>query len=442
MSDGLPEVSVQQRWKIGVISPGGASPATNTAIHFVTKYINTQGSKAFGTRYADLFRKYSGPGHSFRELSSEPLFEFVDSPGTILETSRLNGRELDREKKDHAAENVRREELDGLIVFGGSGSVRMIHDLTRHWDSLPDYRHIPVIVIPKTIDNDIPGFDPTLGLNSVVEAYTEELIRIFHDSLSYADPQLLFYEVMGRDHGWIAVRTAHAFLNRVDQIKGQLQPSHPLYKHSYVAEEFRRRMDSFRFHSVLIPESAIDRQQFFDRLKSLMQPGVNPLTCVLLAEGFRQQFEKKEPASKGPHAPEVRQQLNEGVAARLMSHFQGLGGTSEMRVRCIIPSIGGRAVQISQSDRDLAALLGASACEKMFRLLADEANESRSNEEEPDRYWVVGTWNREFRHMTLDECVNDPGGKHASESYSLLREEFHSLRNDRDIVWWDEQSDH
>ena len=188
--------------RIGILTGGGDAPGLNAVIRAVVK-------RAVG----QLHWQVIGIEDSFDGLLCEPRrLHNLDLPsckgilhrgGTILGTTN-HGDPFDYPMPDgsHAdrsaelAEAIRDEGLEGLIVVGGDGTQRI------GWRLMQEHG-IPVVGVPKTIDNDLSATDYTFGFMSAVDVATEALDRLHSTAESHDRVMLL--EVMGRDAGWIAL---------------------------------------------------------------------------------------------------------------------------------------------------------------------------------------------------------------------------------------------
>lgn len=120
--------------------------------------------------------------------------------GTILKTARAK-RFFTVNGQTKAIETISGNNIDGLIVIGGNGSLTGAHVLAAEYD-------IPVIGIPATIDNDISGVDMSIGADTAVNVAVEALDKIRDTATSLE--RIFVVEVMGRDCGYIALQVALA----------------------------------------------------------------------------------------------------------------------------------------------------------------------------------------------------------------------------------------
>ncbi|MCD6450861.1 MAG: 6-phosphofructokinase [Acidobacteria bacterium] len=177
--------------KIGVLTSGGDSPGMNAAIRAVVRSALAKGVSVVG-----ICRGYAGLiERDFTMLDSLAVGNIIQRGGTILKTSRSEKFKTP-EGRERAADNLRREKVEGLVVIGGDGSFRGAWELAKEHD-------IPIVGIPATIDNDIYGTDYTIGFDTAVNTALDAIDRIRDTALSFE--RIFFIEVMGRLSGFIAL---------------------------------------------------------------------------------------------------------------------------------------------------------------------------------------------------------------------------------------------
>ncbi len=136
----------------------------------------------------------------FIKLNRRDVSGIINRGGTILKTSRSDRfRTIEGQKK--AVENLEKNNIDGLIVIGGNGSLTGAHILSSKYN-------FPVIGIPATIDNDVSGVDLTLGADTALNVALDALDKIRDTATSLE--RIFIVEVMGRDSGYLAMQVALA----------------------------------------------------------------------------------------------------------------------------------------------------------------------------------------------------------------------------------------
>jgi len=218
--------------RIGVLTGGGDCPGLNAVIRSVVrKGVDVYGHAIVG--YRDGWR---GPlESSFVELTVQSTTGILPRGGTILGSSRTNPRK-DPDGPRRVRESMESLHLDGLIAIGGEdtlGAASALHE-----------EGLPVLGVPKTIDNDIGGTDATFGFDTAVHVATEAIDRLHTTAESHN--RILIVEVMGRHAGWIALHSGIA--GGADVI---LIPERP-FDIEEVARLLNRRHASGRYFSIVV----------------------------------------------------------------------------------------------------------------------------------------------------------------------------------------------
>lgn len=177
--------------KIGVITTGGDAPGMNAAIRAVVRIASSQNLHVLGFR-----RGWEGLiGNVFNSLTPRSVSGIIQFGGTILHTTRCPEFETPKGIKK-AAETLTMNNIDGLVVIGGDGSLRGACDLSRETDTC-------IVGIPATIDNDVYGTDETVGFDTAVNTAIQEIDKIRDTAISHE--RVFIVEVMGRERGFIAL---------------------------------------------------------------------------------------------------------------------------------------------------------------------------------------------------------------------------------------------
>jgi phosphofructokinase-like protein len=227
--------------RIGVLTGGGDCPGLNAVIRaIVRKGIDDYGHAIVGFR--DGWR---GPLESnYEELTIESVRGILPRGGTILGSSRTNPLK-DPRGPARIAETMQSLHLNGLIAIGGEdtlGAANALHDAG-----------LPVLGVPKTIDNDIGATDMTFGFDTAVQVATDAIDRLHTTAESHH--RNLIVEVMGRNAGWIALWSGLA--GGADVI---LIPERP-FDIEDVCRLIRRRHQRGRYFSiVVVAEGALPRE--------------------------------------------------------------------------------------------------------------------------------------------------------------------------------------
>lgn len=137
---------------------------------------------------------------NFVSLNRRSVSGIINQGGTILKTARSKRFFIESEQKK-AVQTIKNNNIDGLIVIGGDGSLRGAHVLATRYN-------IPVVCIPATIDNDINDVDLTIGADTAANVALDALDKIRDTATSLE--RIFIVEVMGRNCGYIALQVALA----------------------------------------------------------------------------------------------------------------------------------------------------------------------------------------------------------------------------------------
>jgi phosphofructokinase-like protein len=186
--------------RIGVLTGGGDAPGLNAVIRAVVKAAASSGVECIGLE--DSFDGLIYPDRS-RPLTLRDVTGILRIGGTILGTTNrgnpfvypIDTTDGPVDYSDRVIENFHKMGLDALVVIGGDGTLSIAHEFHK--------RGIPIVGVPKTIDNDIAGTTMTFGFDSAVAFATEALDRLHTTAESHH--RIMVAEVMGRYAGWIAL---------------------------------------------------------------------------------------------------------------------------------------------------------------------------------------------------------------------------------------------
>jgi phosphofructokinase-like protein len=235
--------------KIGIITGGGDCSGLNAVINGITK----AAVKKYGVEVVGFTRGYKGLyTNDHRPLGLKAVSGIMHEGGTILKSSnkdnlfnypelQSDGTTIYKDVSDVAVRNLKYLGVDALIVIGGDGTLTSARDFHR--------KGIPVVGVPKTIDNDLPATDVTFGYNTSLETITDALDKIHTTAFSH--DRVMVVEVMGRNSGWLALEGGLA--GSADVI---LIPEIP-YDINAVVEKVRER-DAFGrgFTIIVVSEGA------------------------------------------------------------------------------------------------------------------------------------------------------------------------------------------
>src|SRR5580765_7118201 len=186
--------------RIGVLTGGGDAPGLNAVIRAVVKTAYNAGIECLGLE--DSFDGLLEPGRS-RTLTPRDVRGIMRLGGTILGTVNsgnpftnfIETSEGARNYSDRCVEMFHKMGLGALVVIGGDGTLAIAHQFGG--------RGIPIVGVPKTIDNDIVGTTNCFGFDTAVDFATDAIDRLH--TTAEAHHRIMIVEVMVRYAGWIAL---------------------------------------------------------------------------------------------------------------------------------------------------------------------------------------------------------------------------------------------
>lgn len=223
---------------IGVLTAGGDCPGLNAVIRGVTvRTLQDDSGEVVGIKngWEGLMEGDTVP------LDRDEVRGILYRGGTILGTSRMDPY-VHGDGYESCARTIKRNGLDSLIVIGGDGTLRSALRLSQEG--------LPVVGVPKTIDNDIAGTDVTFGFHTAVQIATDAIDRLASTAESHN--RVIVVEVMGRTKGWIATYAGMA--GGADAI---LIPEVP-YDLESVADILRSRHRRGRRYSIVVVAEGLE----------------------------------------------------------------------------------------------------------------------------------------------------------------------------------------
>ena len=306
----MPEVR-----RVGILTGGGDAPGLNAVIRAVVKCAVNQGIACVGLE--DSFDGLMEPGRS-RALTPTDVTGILRIGGTILGTTNRGNpfaypvNDGVKDYSERCIKTFHQLGLDALIVIGGDGTLTIASQFF--------HKGIPIVAVPKTIDNDIAGTISSFGFDSAVSFATDAIDRLHTTAQSHH--RIMVVEVMGRYAGWIALTAGVAGGADV----------------------------------ILIPEIPFDLKLAAARLKERERWGAR-FSVVVVAEGAKPKGGKTsliEGAHNG-HAERLG-----GVGARVADALEKLTGKE---ARVVILGHLQRGGAPSSADRILATRFGGKAVE-------------------------------------------------------------------------------
>jgi len=178
---------------IGVLTSGGDAPGMNAAIRAVVR-----AAVYYDLQVTGILRGYEGlVNGDFIEMDRKSVANIIQRGGTILKTARSESFRT-KEGRAEAYDQLKKNNIDALIVIGGDGTFTGADLFTHEFD-------FPVIGLPGTIDNDLEGTDFTIGYDTAINTVINAVDKIRDTAESH--DRLFIVEVMGRDSGLIALRS-------------------------------------------------------------------------------------------------------------------------------------------------------------------------------------------------------------------------------------------
>ena len=302
--------------RIAVLTGGGDCPGLNAVIRAVVRRAQNHRFEVLGLRdgWKGLIEDRVFP------LTRENTAGILHRGGTILGTSRVNPVTLEGGLEKVMA-NAAKHGINAVVAIGGEGTLSAAARLHEHG--------LPVVGIPKTIDNDLNGTDYTFGFDTAVSIATEAIDRLHSTAESHK--RVIVVEVMGRHVGWIAT---HAGIAGGADV-------------------------------ILVPEEPADLAAVADQLKRRYAGGTS-FSIVVVAEGTKIRSSPDEPehvVTSGALDEAGRVRLG-GVGQFVASEIERRTGF-ETRVS-VLGHIQ-RGGSPTAHDRVLASRFGVHACDMVAR---------------------------------------------------------------------------
>jgi 6-phosphofructokinase 1 len=321
---------------IGILTAGGDCPGLNAAIRAVAKSAMRKGIRVVGI--PEGFRGLVE--NRFVPLKDEDVSGILTLGGTLLGTSRDKPHKMpmgDRvmNMTDVAVANAQQRKIDCLVCLGGNGTQKNAQRLRE--------AGLPVLTLPKTIDNDVYGTDISFGFDTALNTATEAIDRLHTTATSHH--RVIVCELMGNKAGWLALGAGIA--GGADVI---LIPEIPYDLNAVARHLIERRNQNKRFSIVAVAEGALSVKEAEEKQKN--------------GNGAKKKESSTTPADPGN---DRRAQLHEGphlvqesLDSRIARQLQGL---TELEARTTSLGHVQRGGSPSAGDRLLTTLLGTKAAE-------------------------------------------------------------------------------
>lgn len=315
----------KKKGRIAILTGGGDCPGINAVIRAVAKRAILE----YGLEVIGIEDGYDGVilGHN-RKLQYDDVSGIITLGGTILGTSntanpyryavRKSGNLEFADVSQTAIASIKALEVDCLVCIGGDGTLNIAYQLFKDG--------IPVIGVPKTIDNDLRGTDITFGFDSAVRIATEGIDRLHTTAQSHH--RVMTIEVMGRNAGWIALHAGVASGGDVILI-----PEIP-YDIDVITETVKRRSRKGRRFSIVVVAEGAKPQGGDVVIQRIVKESTDPVRLGGIGFILGSQIERET-----------------GIETRtvVMGHLQR-GGVPTPFDRILATSLGTKAVDMIENE--------------------------------------------------------------------------------------------
>ncbi len=312
------------RFRLAISTGGGDAPGLNAVIRAIVLSAANRGWDVHGIRKG--FNGLLGED-PIVPLTAASVSGITHLGGTILGTTNrgnpfqwpvknADGVVEVTDRSEEVITAFRRHGFDAMIVIGGDGSLRIAHQLCE--------KGLPIVGVPKTIDNDLAATDVTFGFRTAVQTATEAIDKLHSTAESHE--RTMVVEVMGRDTGWIALFSG---------VSGTADV-------------------------ILIPEIPYHLDRICEKVRERYQTGRN-FAIVVAAEGAKPVGGEAVYQESGPHVKRlggIAERLAAQIAATtgaetrslVLGHLQR-GGTPTAYDRLIALRFGAAAVRLVEAGR-------------------------------------------------------------------------------------------
>ena len=337
--------------RFGVLTSGGDAQGMNAAVRAVVRMGLEKGLEVFA-----IYEGYQGMvdgGDRIRKMGWNDVGGILHQGGTVIGSARCQ-EFRERDGRRRAAHNLVRNDIDGLVIIGGDGSLTGAHILQKEWQSLlaelvereliapealKQHQALRIVGLVGSIDNDMYGTDMTIGADTALHRIVEAIDMIGSTAASHQ--RSFVVEVMGRHCGYLAMMGALA-----------------------AGADW-----------VLIPEAPPDVDDWEAKMCEVLQKGRaagRRDSIVVVAEGAQDRHGK--PITSDHVKQTLEKRLGEDTRVTVLGHVQRGGAPSAF-------------------DRNLSTLLGADAVEALL------------DEEEQPEPLVIGIQGNKITRTPLTYCV-------------------------------------
>jgi 6-phosphofructokinase 1 len=316
--------------KIGVLTGGGDCPGLNAVIRAIVKK-----SIRYNWQILGIKNGYKGLINGEVELLTDySVSGILPKGGTIIGTSRTNPFK-NEEDVNKSIDNIKKFGMDAIIAIGGDDTLTVAYKFFK--------MGIPIVGVPKTIDNDVAATDYTFGFDTAVSIVTEAIDRLHTTAESHH--RIMVVEVMGRHAGWIA--TFAGIAGGADEI---LIPEVP-FDIDEVCKNLKKRYDrGKKFSIIAVAEGAQPKlKDFKNNDNDLIIQNID--NKVLITQSTEKDaFDHVRLGGIGNFiAKEIEKRMNVETRVTVLGHVQR-GGTPTARDRLLATRFGIAAVELIKNN--------------------------------------------------------------------------------------------
>lgn len=288
--------------RIGVLTGGGDAAGMNPALRAVVRTASQQGVEVIG-----IEKGWRGLAEgTFDTLSQSSVSGIIARGGTILRTFRYPEFATPEGTKP-VAQTLKKMKLDGMVIIGGDGSFRGAQKLEAEFG-------LPVIGIPATIDNDIPGTDVSIGFDTALNIAIDAVDKVRDTATSHG--RIFVIEVMGREYGLLAAQVAIA--TGAEEV---LLPEIP-YNLDDLARRITQGYDRGKQHAIIIVAEGAGKASYVTfEIKERIQRGVRMVVLGHIQRGGSPSGYDRILASRlGHHATQLLLDGKHGLMVGLVAN--------------------------------------------------------------------------------------------------------------------------
>ena len=319
--------------KIGILTGGGDCPGLNAVIRAVVRKSSQYNYDVIGIKNG-----WKGLINGEMELLTNfSVSGILTKGGTILGTSRKNpfNNQQDVQK---LIDNIKKFGINSLVSIGGDDTLSVAYKLHKIG--------IPVIGIPKTIDNDLYGTDYTFGFDTAVSIVTQAIDRLHTTAESHQ--RVIVLEVMGRHAGWIA--TVAGIAGGADEI---LIPEVP-FDIEEVCQKLRERYSRGKtFSIVTVAEGAHPKNEKNDNIENKSEVNIDSnvnKSGLIVQTDEKDDFGNVKLGGVGHFlAKEIEKRMDVETRVTVLGHVQR-GGTPTANDRFLSTRFGVAAVELIKNE--------------------------------------------------------------------------------------------